>query len=418
MEVVVTSSEIVKPSNPTPPDLRRLPLSFLDQLTDPNFMTLIFYYVSTPDSFRLKTALSDALSRFYPLAGRVQANDSVQCNDLGIHYREAKVGDRHRLIDVIEKSQPSDIKSLIPPKPPSDDHIMTIQVNFFSCGGIAIANLCSHKVMDASSLISFVNAWAAIARNHDLNSIPSPKFDMTTFFPPREASIYSRRTADIENNVVSRRFIFSASALSLLRDKYNNNNNNNNVQRGPSLVEALSTFIWTRFVHVHVNNNKYALIQAVNLRTRIKPNLPESYFGNLSWIALASAEGDTSGYEMVRRMRESIKKIDVEYIEKLKNGDLQMEELEKQELTVMSFSAMHKFPMKEVDFGVGEPVWVSLGGLNMRNTVHFLPMKKKMSIEEEEDGVEVWINLKEEEMHGLEKDTEFLCFASPVSGLA
>ncbi|XP_047329779.1 stemmadenine O-acetyltransferase-like [Impatiens glandulifera] len=433
MEVVLMSSEIVKPSSPTPPDLRHLPLSFLDQLSDAHFMPLIFYYLSSPDSFHLKKSLSLTLSRFYPLAGRIQANDAVICNDEGIQYLQAKVIGNHRLIDVVNNSQPSDIQALIPPKPPTKQHIMSIQVNFFSCGGIAIATHSSHKTMDALSVITFANAWAAAAARNEVGSIVSPKFDMTALFPPRDTCCYSRCTSDLENNVVSKRFIFSGTALSLLRDKYSSNiNNNNNAYCRPSLVEALSTFIWTRFVHLKNNNNnnknkkKYGLIQAVNLRTRIKPHLPASYFGNLSRFAVVVTESDDiSGSAMVGRMRDSIRKIDTEYLEKLKNGDLQLEwveELKKNEGECLSFSALHKLPLQEVDFGFGSPTWVALGGLSLRNTVYFLPTTtakatEAAAAEAGSVGVEAWINLKDEDMRGLEQDTEFLKFASSVYGL-
>ena len=42
------------------------------------------------------------------------------------------------------------------------DLVLTIQVNILECGGIAIGVCISHKVVDALSMVMFVNGWAAV----------------------------------------------------------------------------------------------------------------------------------------------------------------------------------------------------------------------------------------------------------------
>ena len=82
LEVELISKEIVKPSSPTPDQLRRYQLSFIDQLTPPLYNPLVFFYPEicdtqankTKTSDQLKLSISNALTYFYPLAGRSMEN--------------------------------------------------------------------------------------------------------------------------------------------------------------------------------------------------------------------------------------------------------------------------------------------------------------------------------------------------------
>lgn len=105
VEVEVHSRETIQPSSPTPPHSRKFDLSGLDQLIPPVYTSVIFYY--TMNNFRLggrdngeeissklRESLSETLSQFYPLAGRIRANLYIECNDEGALYSEARVNCR------------------------------------------------------------------------------------------------------------------------------------------------------------------------------------------------------------------------------------------------------------------------------------------------------------------------------------
>ena len=82
VNVEVIYNETIKPSSPTPHYLRHYKLSFLDQISPPVFMPLVLFYpkedctnlTNLEQSIRIKKSLSEALTRFYPLAGRVKDN--------------------------------------------------------------------------------------------------------------------------------------------------------------------------------------------------------------------------------------------------------------------------------------------------------------------------------------------------------
>ncbi|KAM7278943.1 hypothetical protein ACFE04_006077 [Oxalis oulophora] len=91
MKIEIVRRETIKPSSPTPDHLRKFKLSFLDQLIPNEYVSLLLYY--PPKDFdpkdggnmldRLKSSLSKTLTRFYPFAGRLNDDVSVDCNDEG-----------------------------------------------------------------------------------------------------------------------------------------------------------------------------------------------------------------------------------------------------------------------------------------------------------------------------------------------
>lgn len=274
IEVEVISRETIKPSCPTPDHLRRYQLSFLDQIAPPVYMPLVLFYPAdtlsrSEKSDQLKKSLSQTLTRFYPLAGRVKDNLYVDCNDEGIPYVEAQVS--CQLSDVISDPVPGENNKFLPCALDDVDELaMVLQVNLFKCGGLAIGIGISHKVGDALSFFMFLNTWSAIARGD--GDIVSPKFESEKLFPPKNISGFKPRTGIEKENIVTKRFVFSASKIALLRDRYAKRMSIE-YRRRPTRVEALSAFIWTRFVastkaKETAAEKIHTVLHAVNLRTR------------------------------------------------------------------------------------------------------------------------------------------------------
>ncbi|XWS22691.1 hypothetical protein CRYUN_Cryun29cG0057900 [Craigia yunnanensis] len=145
MKVEVIARDTVKPSSSTPDHLRSLQFSFLDQIATPVFMPMVFFYPIDSDvnvgnfniTERLKKSLSETLTLFYPLAGRVKDNAFIDCNDEGVHFVQARV--KCQLSDVIRQPEPNQLNKLLPYELNNvGDLILAIQVNLFDCGGMAI----------------------------------------------------------------------------------------------------------------------------------------------------------------------------------------------------------------------------------------------------------------------------------------
>ncbi|XP_050277923.1 stemmadenine O-acetyltransferase-like [Quercus robur] len=426
LEVELISNENIKPSSPTRTHLRYYQLSFLDQIFPLMYVPFLFFYsqndayskISTnpAKSFSnvLKKSLSDVLTRYYPLAGRIRDNLVVDCNDEGVLYREAQV--KCELSDIVTNPNPAEFKKFLPCNIDDTHHFaFAVQVNYFTCGGITIGACISHKIADGTSFIMFMKTWAATARG---DSNIYPQFQASTLFPPTSTlSGFQPENSMIKEKLVLKRFVFSSTSVVALREKYGESSDLE-CPLHPSRVEALSVFLWSRYVaatQANIGPKKLNMVLfAVNLRTRMDPPLPRNSFGNIFRLAtvLLSSE-ERSG--LVGKVRAAIRKIDNEYVKKLQDHAQHLNFLKEasgkvltEDVVPFNFSSWCRFPMYEVDFGWGNPMWIGLVSLPFKNVVVFIDTKSG-------DGIEAWVNLKEEDMTKFEGDTELLAYASTTS---
>ncbi|KAF8040714.1 hypothetical protein BT93_B2825 [Corymbia citriodora subsp. variegata] len=428
IEVEVISSDTVKPSSPTPDHLRRYKLSFLDQIQVPVFMPLVLFFprddrVSLDEKrSRIRRSLAEALAKFYPLAGRVRDNLYVDCNDEGALYVEARV--RCELSDILENPVPRVMNRLLPCELGDvQDLAVAVQVNFFECGGLALSLLISHKVADALSYFTFLNAWAAIARG--VTDIISPCFNSSELFPPINISGFSTTIGIVKDNISTRRFVFDATTIASLREQFTDLNNAaatiDRQRCRPTRIEALSSFLWSRYMAstqpIDARGDKlYTVLHAVNLRTRTEPPMSGHHFGNISRLAITMPTKDAGtdgGYKIVHQVREAIKQVNGEYIKNLQDGEAHLNFLKGRsarisqgEVVSFSFTSMCRFPIYEADFGWGKPAWVGSASLTFKNLVVFMDTKSG-------DGIEAWVHLREDDMAKFEQDKELLALVSP-----
>ncbi|XAR63424.1 Vinorine synthase [Bertholletia excelsa] len=410
MEVEVTCREMIKPLFPTPHHLRHLQPSFYDQMQARVLMPTLYFYPEDPNTTnlqqanKLKRSLENVLTKFYPLAGRVE-EDHTDCNDEGVPYVEARVN--CQLSQVIGESRLAKLDKLLPYTDWEESHnlALAVQVNFFECGGIAIGISSNHKVFDAASIFYFVNSWAAVARGDlDYNRMSSPNFDLPKLFPPKPLPLHAETGSTHFEKIVAKRFVFRAPSLSALRSRFSTR---------PSRVMALSAFIWSRIAGA-TREKRYLAFLMVNLRMRANPPLSESYFGNLVGFAKVGESTDQAlmdGSEFVTRTRDAVKRNADSFVKKHENpiSDVHVDDYSnKSEDVNVKFSSFSNFALYEADFGSGRPVWVTMGGSCFKDTVLYLPTRSG-------DGIEVLLYLKEDDMSKLESDTDFLGFASTSS---
>ncbi|KAF9673384.1 hypothetical protein SADUNF_Sadunf10G0018500 [Salix dunnii] len=426
LEIEVISKEVIKPSSPTPDHLRHYQLSFLDQISPPTYNPLLLFYPADGDvkinntekTNQLKQSLSEVLSLYYPLSGRIKDNLFVECSDEGIPFFQAEV--RCRLPQVIENPAPGELSKLIPfALDDAEELPLGVQYNIFECGGIVVGLCISHKIGDALSLLTFVKSWAATSRG-EADQIMRPEFISATLFPPINISGFKPATGIAKEDVVTKRFVFSSSSVELLKEKYSASGGLEN-QRPPSRVEALSVFIWCRFMAATKVESRperiYSMVHAVNLRSRMEPPLPEYSFGNYCRIAftIPSAGTGEENHNLVRQVRDSIGKLDKEYVEKLQKGSEHLDFIKEQaagflkgEVVYLNFTSLCRFPLYEADFGWGKPVWVGSPSLTFKNLVVFMDTASG-------DGVEALVHLQEEDMVKFQEDEELIQLIVPTS---
>ncbi|XP_021724740.1 acetyl-CoA-benzylalcohol acetyltransferase-like [Chenopodium quinoa] len=442
------SEHIVKPSSPTPNHLRSLRASLFDHINVPILMPLIFFFYSQKHTTkigandvldRLKKTLPYALSVFYPLAGRVLDANSISCNDEGVPYVQAEVD--KPLIDVAYKAEISQLDKLLPPygQEGFTALLLAIQVNVFTCGGLAIGVKMSHAISDAFSFVMFVKTWASMVANgnnqYHHNLCGRPCFDIWKLFPPSTPKFNNFDDCDANQNAdfikdrpVSKWFIFSEEKLHVLRSKLfpeTNTSTSPNRARVPSLPMVLSAFVWSRIklsCYNSVNSIPYEVYHAVNLRPRVSPPDDQSYyFGNMvvnAIIKLCTTINDKNisncQRHFLNQMNESIGKVNNdEFIREMQEGkeDLKFitqhfERESKGDIVALGFSNLRSLRVYEADFGWGKPIWVTSATLMFKNLVIFIPAGPSSN------NIVAYINLNSEDMAKLENDKEFTVLVS------
>ena len=424
MEINIISTENIKPSSPTPDHLRSSKVSLLDQLAPHFYVPLVLFY--SADEFRsksvdhiqicdqLKKSLSKTLTHFYPLAGSLKGNSFVECDDEGASYVEARVN-----IDLSEILQNPDMNILtqflpLNPYKVNDKGVpMTaFQANIFNCGSIGIGLCISHRIVDGATFATFLNAWSEASKGATQTIIPS--FDLVSLFPPKDVNVQVPHGVISEEKTVTKRFIFDARSLGLLKAKVGLSGGHAN----PSRVEAVTSLIWKTALSVTREKLRKTSISStlshmVDLRGRMVQRLPEHCCGNLWQSAIASLTKEESNidlHDLVGHIRKAIKKIDSDYIEKLQDAlleafELRLEMVAKQEVEMYRFSSWIRFPFYNIDFGFGKPIWVCTTNVPIKNIVILMSTRS-------DDGIEAWVTLAEQVMAKFECHHELLEFVS------
>ncbi|WRX14193.1 hypothetical protein QQP08_006680 [Theobroma cacao] len=422
MKVEITSRQTIKPSSPTPYHLKNFRLSLLDQLLPSFYGLIVFFYASTPSTHHqnedcrskscdrshiLKSSLSKVLTHFYPMAGRLKDATSIDCNDEGAYFVEARID--CQLSDFLKQPDMEALNGFLPTTDPETSKAasgcnLLVQLTTFECGGTAISICLLHKNTDVSSLATFLQSWTAIAR--DSGEAVSPEFVGASLLPPGDLS-FMPPVNNPSGNFVTKRFKFEASKIASLKAKAAG-------QFVPSRVEVVLALILKCSVAASRAKSglarPIALFQAVNLRKRIVPPLPENSIGNLIWtVPVFLGDGEMELNELVTVMRREMTQFCNEKANKFKGDDgflLITESLkERRELckdaAVYRCTSWCRFPLYEMDYGWGKPVWVSSASLSFRNIVVLIDTKNG-------DGIEAWVTLEEQEMSIFECDKELL----------
>ncbi|XP_068667424.1 stemmadenine O-acetyltransferase-like [Aristolochia californica] len=421
--VQITSAETIQPSTSTPEHLRTLKLSMLDMHTPALYLPLILYYSSNSigdnahnasKTDQLKSSLSEALTRFFPLAGRMKDESSVDCHDQGVDFFEAEVSSQ--LSEYLSLPNIEEFLSQLLPcnffnSKSGTEVLLAIQLNRFQCGGIAIGVCVYHLVADMVTMATFINCWATTARG--ANYVLCPTFNSASLFPAKPVEKF---TPAITETISTKRFVFTESSIATLRAK---SSTYSPVGR-PTRVEALSALIWRSVIKATRKEGcSRGLVcqHAVNIRSRMDPPLPDHSFGNLFIVAATSGVVEKDLYQgcLEEQLREAFRQINDAHVRELQgpNGHSKIsqsrrivaEKFSNMDIEFCTFSSWSRFPFYELDFGWGKPVWVSAAPFLLRNVVILLDGRCG-------NGVEAWMNLEKEDMARLMKDEELLSFIS------
>ncbi|KAL3623280.1 hypothetical protein CASFOL_032096 [Castilleja foliolosa] len=435
--VQIMSKELIKPSSPTPDHLKTLNLSFNDQIAAPVYISLLFFYEadefkgltqSTDDHTQichlLKQSLSNTLTIYYPLAGKIYPqNFTVDCNDSGIEFVVAQA--KGHLKDIIEnpnlKSQEKYLPvDLLGGVYKGEGTIFMVQVNFFECGGVAIGACVSHNVADGDALIKLMIAWATAYRVQNPKPSPANFGTMANYLPARDLSDSNISPSLLfgDENVVTKRFVFDRMKLAALKQKVSDyykfpsttRDDDYVYVKDPTRVELITAFIWKHFLENKILDAKKSFVaHIVNVRSKVSllPKM-EHVLGNEHFMVAAWAPDVPELHELIGKLRRAIKRIDDEYIREARDQDLYKKDIgeicdaivEREEEGFL-FSSWARFPFYEVDFGWGKPSWVGTSALLLKNLAILMTTKSG-------DDIEVWINLLPENVKTFENQFKLI----------
>ncbi|KAI3868478.1 hypothetical protein MKX03_035651 [Papaver bracteatum] len=323
---------------------------------------------------------------------------SIECTDEGVTYIEARV--QGNISDFMNRNAlqhllPHDLhsKNILTDNEP----LLIVQVNYFDCNRIAICICMSHKIADATTFVTFINSWALAARESTSESTAVlPTFDLSFLYPPI---------------VSTKRLVFDASKIAVLRTKYKDPSNG----EYPTRVQAASALIWKAAIAASSSPRQSISTHAVNMWGRSEPPLPPQSFGNLAILVVSQPSRKTSeGAELAGLMKDSISKINSEYTKAMQGEEGYSKFQESMAVSFAGFMENDAYffsswckipPLYEADFGWGKPVWASVAMLPYKNIIVLMDNKAG-------DGIEAWIGLDKEEMTLFERNQELLNFVS------
>lgn len=430
--------ELIKPSSPTPPRLKTFKLSLLDQLS-PNIHGNTTHFYPNTDTFSsnnnsdfsfksqlLKNSLSKTLTIFYPLAGRLQGASTIDCNDEGAYFIESQT--QTTLSDILTNPDFDTLQCFLPTTDKeamsmSNVPMLLVRFTLFGCGSTAVTVSLTHKIVDFSTVIIFLKTWTAICGGA---GPPEPP-ELTTgaaLFPPREIPGISASVNYTSNEkFTSRRFVFNAYKVAELKNRVKTalEGDDEGAAFQPSRVEVVLALIW-RCALSEPSRSKTAslkpsaLFQAVNLRPRMDPPIPDTAVGNFVWPVAVTVEevSHVALHEMVKRMRIAMREFLDSKANRFKEEGgfgVVMESVKEraqlwkrnEEIAVYKCSSWCKFPVMEFDFGWGKPVWTCSVNKLVSNTIALMDTR--------DGGVEAFVTLDEPDMALFEQHHELLHYA-------
>ncbi|CAA0408551.1 unnamed protein product [Arabidopsis thaliana] len=404
MKINIRDSTMVRPATETP--ITNLWNSNVD-LVIPRFHTpSVYFYRPTGasnffDPQVMKEALSKALVPFYPMAGRLKRDDDgrieIDCNGAGVLF---VVADTPSVIDDFGDFAPTlNLRQLIP----EVDHstgihsfpLLVLQVTFFKCGGASLGVGMQHHAADGFSGLHFINTWSDMACGLDLTippfidrtllrarDPPQPAFHHVEYQPAPSMKIpLDPSKSGPENTTVS---IFKLTRDQLVALKAKSKEDGNTVSY--SSYEMLAGHVWRSVGKARglPNDQETKLYIATDGRSRLRPQLPPGYFGNVIFTATPLAvAGDLLSkptwyaagqiHDFLVRMDDNYLRSALDYLEMQPDLSALVRGAHTYKCPNLGITSWVRLPIYDADFGWGRPIFMGPGGIPYEGLSFVLP---------------------------------------------
>lgn len=428
LHVMSISKTYIKPASPTPLNLNKYELPLHDRMFASSYIPLIFFYPNLQSSNKtrisdlLKNSLSKTLSMYYPFAGRLSSSGSyVECNDQGVQFLEAQIGCKlsDTLENVPDKDEEKGFGRLFAPGSiwgtVFDSCLMFVQLNHFSCGGLAIAVSLSHRVADGCTYLSFVRYWASVSCNstdHEELVHLRPCFVHDLLPQSSNDDLGATQVSYPEKHWITKEIVIYNSKITELKadhEKQNKIHGDQNYTRN----EFLTALLYRSAVAANATSNygaypKSVLFQAINMRPLIDPPLPKTSVGNLITFSdiPTNTITETNLDSLLCHMRE--RKMQLTGLKSLAGKEFipLMDKYAKINQKIYLISSICNFPLyDEMDFGWGRPVKATIVDAPCVNSIFLMDTPRK-------DGVKAVVSMEEQAMKNFLVNIQLLTCAS------
>eukprot|EP00246_Nothoceros_aenigmaticus_P010213 TRINITY_DN26591_c0_g1_i1.p1 TRINITY_DN26591_c0_g1~~TRINITY_DN26591_c0_g1_i1.p1 ORF type:complete len:434 (+),score=75.63 TRINITY_DN26591_c0_g1_i1:362-1663(+) len=429
MRIVSSETSIVLPETPT--EHKTISCSACDHFARPvHVRTVYFYKEKFPGAnadavATLKKSLSKLLVTYYPHAGRVSRKIPgghelfLDCNDAGVEFIEAVADGPLEELGDLSKPNPLFDQILVPQPDASraihENPVLYVQVTRFTCGGFCFGAAIHHTLSDGIAAHNFFISWTEVARGLEISVLPN--FDHSllnaagTPKPEKQPEMLKLRPKGPPAPMPTRKtkeglFTFTPEMLKKLKVE----------ALGDGLLgsfttfESLSAHTWRAVLRAKkLKSTEVArFFTTLDARKRLKPNLPEGYYGN----AIIFTHEEAKVEEVLTKplgfsanlVRQAVAKITNETMREI------IAWAEAQDSGVMvaintmgsdvSSAGWFRLPFYETDFGFGNPVFAGPADNPYNGCILMLPAPQPMAIN-------VSIALWEDDMERLEADKQF-----------
>ncbi|XP_068643880.1 alcohol acyltransferase 9-like [Aristolochia californica] len=374
---------------------------YLSNLDDQKFLRFsikyLYLYKRTVPVDTLKSSLSRVLVDYYPLAGRLRPSEEdeeklqIDCDGQGALFAEAFINlSAEEFLKLSSKPNRSWRKLLYREEGQSFLEIppLVVQVTHLRCGAMILCTAINHCLADGLGTAQFLHAWAHMTSKPSNTALPVGPFHSRELLRPRKSPKITEQhpeftisalsngritgpLVDPTNQlVVSTCFMFTPSQILQIKK-----------QCVPSVkctsFEALASHVWRAWVRSlgPPPSLRVKLLFSVNIRGRLRPELPEGYYGNGFVLGCAETTAkDLVGSNVrhgVERVQDAKRALDDEYVRSM--IDLLEERRARPDLSAtLVISQWAKLGLEDVNFGEGKPL--HMGPLASEIYCLFLPV--------------------------------------------
>ncbi|KAI3994669.1 hypothetical protein MKX01_027559 [Papaver californicum] len=368
-----------------------VPLSVFDRLTDDEHVPLLYAYrPPTPSNQTLERGLRKALSEYPEFAGRFGTSDTgervILLNGQGLRFIEASF---NCTLDEVIPFKSSTLLSLSPCEGENIEELTLVQLTRFTCGSLILSFSSNHMVADGFFASQFLVVWGQACRGLAIpprsvgnRNIFATRDPLKVAFDHGSIEVAKRQINQKDNKppysgeyVIRHRARFTPDLLAKIKSKASSlvPDIMNGVRRPYTTFESLVAHLWRTVTKVRglKEHETTEMKISVDGRRRLKPPVPDDYYGNLVlWAFPQTRVKDLLSKSLsyaAEIIHDSVVKVNDDYFKSfidyaithnMQDEDLKVEEGSYSVTSLwpnLEIDSWLGLPFTAVDFGVGKP---------------------------------------------------------------